>query len=126
MNNTLFNRNSLKSLRRALRSSLTPAEARLWKALKGKQLDGRKFRRQQSIDRYIVDFYCPEEDIVIELDGQVHADPLRSDYDGRRQKTLESLGLTVLRFENRMVFEQLDNVLEQIRQGFRGQNKNED
>ena len=64
-----------KELRRLLRNNATPAEKRLWKALQGKQLDGFKFRRQHSIDRYILDFFCPSANLCIELDGQNHYTP---------------------------------------------------
>ncbi len=110
---------SLKGLRKKLRADLTPAEAKLWSALKNKQLAGRKFRRQQSIDRYIVDFYCPSEQLIVELDGSVHDDLPRNQYDHARQKHLESLGFTVVRFANEMVFDQLENVLSGIEKHFK-------
>ncbi len=72
MPDKLHNRKYLKPYRKGLRKGLTIAEARLWKQLKGKGLKGRKFRRQHSIGRYIVDFYCPSENLVIELDGGIH------------------------------------------------------
>ena len=65
----LFNRKSLKSFRSALRNRPTSAEAALWSILKSKNLEGRKFRRQYSIGSYIVDFCCPSEKLIIELDG---------------------------------------------------------
>ncbi|MEL6536768.1 MAG: DUF559 domain-containing protein, partial [Bacteroidota bacterium] len=68
----LHNRKYLKERRQALRNNLTSAEATLWIFLKGRQLEGKKFRRQPSIGNYIVDFYCPEEQLVIELDGGLH------------------------------------------------------
>jgi len=66
----IHNRKSMKEIRRHLRHSLTPAEAALWKGLKGSKLEGKKFRRQHSIGNYVVDFYCPECKLAIELDGQ--------------------------------------------------------
>jgi very-short-patch-repair endonuclease len=95
----------LQTFRSALRKSLTPAEATLWNALKNKQLAGRKFRRQHSIDNFIVDFYCAEEKLVIELDGQIHFNDLASQNDAKRDEHLSGLGMTVLRFENRQVFD---------------------
>jgi very-short-patch-repair endonuclease len=68
----IFNRGYLKKARRDLRKNLTPAEATLWLMLKNKQLEGRRFRRQFSIGNFIVDFYCPSEKLVIELDGANH------------------------------------------------------
>jgi len=61
-----------KTTRRALRHALTPAEAQLWKYLQRSQFEGRKFRRQHGVGAYIVDFYCPAEALVVELDGAVH------------------------------------------------------
>jgi very-short-patch-repair endonuclease len=68
-NENLFNRKGLKSFRSSLRKRSTSAEVALWELLRSKQLDGRKFRRQYSIGSYIVDFCCPSEKLVIELDG---------------------------------------------------------
>jgi very-short-patch-repair endonuclease len=115
---SIHNRKDLKSLRQQLRTGMTPAEQKLWAALKNRQLQGRKFRRQQSIGQYIVDFYCPSERLIIELDGPEHTDLPRHEYDQARQQELESFGYGIIRFENRMVFEQLDNVLEAIVQAF--------
>ncbi len=110
----IHNRKSLKSYRQDLRNNLTPAEAVLWTALKNKNLLGRKFRRQHSIGNYIVDFYCPSEKLVIELDGADHFTPEGEDYDIKRDKYLKSLGLNVLRIENEDVFENLSGVLQEI------------
>ncbi len=61
----------------------------LWKALQGRRLEGRKFRRQQSIDNFIVDFYCPQEKLIVELDGEVHNNAVSDNYDDKRTKKLE-------------------------------------
>lgn len=82
----------------------------MWKLLQKSQLYGRKFRRQHSIGPYIVDFYCPIEKLAVELDGAVHHDPLRREYDEQRTYFLESRGIRVARFENRQVFDQPDVV----------------
>ena len=111
----VHNRKSLKQVRRSLRDSLTPAEAVLWKNLQRSQLNGNKFRRQHSVGNYILDFYCPESRLAIELDGQGHFNSITSEYDGARTKFLRQLNIRVLRFENRAVFENLDAVLEVIR-----------
>lgn len=110
----LHNRKALKKRRRRLRNNATPAEAELWKMLKGSQLQDRKFRRQHSIGSYIVDFYCPAEHLAVELDGAVHDDPARYDYDDRREVFLRERGIRVVRFENRDVFEDPERVLEAI------------
>jgi len=104
-NKNLINRKSLKVFRSALRNSSTSTEVALWVMLKSKKLEGRKFRRQYSIGRYIVDFCCPSEKLIIELDGNPHGEYHRIQQDENRDKYLESLGFTVLRFENRFVFQ---------------------
>lgn len=114
----LHNIPALKARRRELRASLTPAEAVLWKYLQSRQLDGRKFRRQHSIGRYIVDFYCPELKLAIELDGAAH-DSARADAGDRiRDEFLRSLGIRMLRYENREVMANLEGVLLHMRSHF--------
>ena len=117
------NKPETKENRKALRQSLTPAEAFLWKYLGRKQLNGRKFRRQHGIDSYIVDFYCASENLIIELDGDVHMNPTSEEYDAKRTGHLENLGFTVLRFENKMVFENLPALLMEIKENFKGKGK---
>ncbi len=112
------NKKNLKDVRKELRRNMTPAEAYLWIELKESKLEGRKFRRQHSINDFIVDFYCASEQLIIELDGNVHLNPAAEDKDRRREKILEKMGLKVLRFENRMVFENLDSVLQEIKDNF--------
>jgi very-short-patch-repair endonuclease len=101
----------LKTFRKSLRKNLTPAEAKLWTLLKGKQLKGRKFRRQHSVANYILDFYCPSEKLAIELDGEVHNNPQAAEYDRERDIFLAHTGIKVLRFENKVVFENPDGLL---------------
>jgi very-short-patch-repair endonuclease len=108
----------LKENRRKLRRNLTPAEARLWSFLQGSLLEGRKFRRQHSVGPYILDFYCPAERLCIELDGNAHFSERAYEYDTTRTEYLRSVGITVLRFENRNVFENTEGVLEEIRKNF--------
>ena len=105
INKNLFNKKGLKSFRQSLRNRSTSAEAALWNILKSRNLDGKKFRRQYSIDNYIVDFCCPSEKLIIELDGDPHGEYHKIEKDENRDKFLESLGFTVLRFENRFVFQ---------------------
>ena len=87
----------------------TPAEAALWQALRAHKLRGFKFRRQQVIGPFIVDFYCASTRLVVEVDGPVHE--RRSDEDAARQEFLEARGLHVLRFQNADVLDRLDSVL---------------
>ena len=118
MSEQLHNKPELKKFRKSLRKNLTPAEALLWKALKGKQLEGRKFRRQHSIGNYIVDFYCPAEKLAIELDGQPHFTLEGEEKDRRKTKFLNSVGIRVLHFENKLVWELPNMVLERIVEEF--------
>jgi very-short-patch-repair endonuclease len=119
MNNKhLFNRKSLKPIRSILRNKSTSAEVALWDLLKLKKLDGRKFRRQHSIGKYIVDFYCPSEKLIVELDGNPHGDYIQIEKDIIRDRYLEELGLTVIRFENKSVQEP-EFVLNEIKKGFK-------
>ncbi len=113
------NRKHLEPYRKTLRNNLTPAEAFLWKQLQHKNFKGRKFRRQHSIENFIVDFYCPEEQLIIELDGDVHKNPLSEEFDKKRTKELEAFGFTVIRFENKMVFDFLPSVLKEIEDNFK-------
>ena len=111
----IFNKKHLKAKRKALRRSSTSAEATLWNLLKNRQIEGRKFRRQYSIESYIVDFCCPSENLVIELDGNYHGDYFQIEKDTERDQFLGNLGFTVLRFENRWVFQDPDYVLKEIK-----------
>jgi very-short-patch-repair endonuclease len=86
----LFNRKNLKSFRSSLRNKSTSAVATLWNILKSKKLDGRKFRRQYSIDKCIVYFSCPSEMLVIELDGAPHGEYHKIQKDEIRSQYLES------------------------------------
>ena len=108
----------LQTFRTELRKSLTPAEAALWKCLQRSQLDGRKFRRQHSVGDYIVDFYCPAERLAIELDGQVHRNEPAELYDYERKLFLIYYGIKVIRFENFLIFEELECVLLRIKSWF--------
>ena len=99
---------------RHLRQQLTPAEANLWEALRGRQLGGLKFRRQHPVGRFIVDFYCPSCKLVIEVDGSIHA--RQQAYDRVRTDQLQTFGYCVLRFTNDEVMNDLATVLSRIAQ----------
>ena len=114
----LYNIKYLKDTRAHLRKNMTEAEMVLWEVLKGKKLKGRKFRRQFSIGYYIADFYCPSERLVIELDGKHHYTPEGKLQDNERDKHLAELNITVLRFENKEVLNNLTAVLKQIKSNF--------
>ena len=104
----------LKRRRRKLRIEITPAEELLWKVIKNRQFKDLKFRRQHSIEYYIVDFYCPSLKLIIELDGEGHFNEENKKYDSKRDKKLNELGYKVLRYENRLIFENLQEILNDI------------
>ena len=108
-----MNKPALLSKRKELRNTLTPAEAVLWKLLKGRQIGKLKFRRQHSVGPYIIDFYCPSLKLAIELDGETHAG--RAEHDEQRTAYLwQEARIKVIRFENRVVFENPELILEEI------------
>jgi len=117
--NVIFNRRTKKEARRKLRSFGTAAEAVLWTHLQRKQILGKLFRRQVSIGRYIVDFYCAECRLIIELDGAPHFSDLTEEYEVERTRYLEGLGLRILRFENRALRDNLPFVLHRIEEELR-------
>ncbi len=106
----------IKLRARRMRKQPTTAEKILWSKLRNKQVRGFKFRRQHSIDRFIVDFYCREARLVIEVDGSSHDTSEAIEYDEARQTFLEHRGLTMLRFLNAEVIHNTDFVLDCIRQ----------
>ncbi|WP_432409990.1 endonuclease domain-containing protein [Rasiella sp. SM2506] len=108
----------LKQFRKELRENLTPAEAFLWSKLKARKFEGIRFTRQHSIENFIVDFYCASKKLIIELDGQHHLNPEVQEYDAARTARLNELGFTVIRFENKMVFDVLPSVLAEIKVHF--------
>lgn len=101
----------LKELARKLRNNSTKSEIRLWQQLKGKQLFGYDFHRQKPLLNYIGDFYCYELNLVIELDGYTHQFEDIIIKDETKQKELEKIGLTILRFDDDEVMKDINNVL---------------
>jgi very-short-patch-repair endonuclease len=99
-----------------LRREATPAERRLWKALRRDALDGFHFRRQQVIEGYIADFYCDGAKLAIELDGGVHQEQWQ--YDESRDRAIASMGVRVLRISNDAMLD-VEAVIELIRQALR-------
>ena len=90
----------------------TPAEQKLWSHLRNRQLNGLKFRRQHPIEKFIIDFYCDEAKLCIEIDGDSHVEQI--EYDQARTAYLNELGYTVIRFTNREVVNQCEAVLQHI------------
>jgi very-short-patch-repair endonuclease len=105
--------NKLLTNARRLGNQSTDAERALWTQLRAHRFDGYKFRRQQVIGSYIVDFVCFEANLIIELDGSQHMDQVS--YDNQRTEKLEQMGYRVLRFWNNEIFSELDGILETIR-----------
>ncbi|MBI3784425.1 MAG: DUF559 domain-containing protein [Deltaproteobacteria bacterium] len=94
-----YNRHRERDKRRSLRNNATQAELQLWSVLKGRQL-GIKFRRQHSIDAFVVDFYAPSCRLAIEVDGEAHDSSEAKQYDLERTAYLQRFGIRVLRFSN--------------------------
>ena len=99
---------------RKLRKKATPAEEILWDVLRDRQLNGLKFRRQHVIDRYIVDFYCAEHKLAVELDGPVHDAKEQQEKDKLREQAIQREKIQVIRFKNDQVFDDLESVLSSI------------
>ena len=99
---------------RRLRKNSTPAEELLWKHLRNRRLGGLKFVRQHPFNRYVVDFYCAELKLVVEIEGGVHQLPDQKEYDRYRFEELDLRGLTILRFSNEEVLNHATEVLGKI------------
>ena len=105
-----------KEYRQLLRRTETPTERMLWKRLKGKQLDGHRFRQQHGYGPYVLDFYCPELRLCIELDGEIHEDENVKKKDEDRTNFLNQNRIFVLRFRNEEVEQDMNGVLSRIRE----------
>jgi very-short-patch-repair endonuclease len=121
MKTDFYNRNmfygaNAETLRTAgiLRKNMTKAELVLWNKLKDKKIFKSKFRRQHPVDIFIVDFYCHEYKLVIEIDGEIHSNEENLEYDDGRTSELKKFGITVLRFTNDQVIYKLDEVIPSI------------
>ena len=108
-----YNKN-LKQPSRDLRNNMTDAERLLWQRLRRKQILGLQFYRQKPILNFIVDFYCPSANLVIECDGGQHYTAEGLEADRARDQALAQLGLNVLRFDNRQILTETDAVVDQI------------
>ena len=111
----IYNKN-LKPLAAELRKNMTDAERLLWSKVRRKQLKGLQFYQQKIINDYIVDFYCHEEKLVIEIDGGQHYTEEKIKTDIERDQNLKELGLKVLRYSNLDVLKNIEGVLEDIYQ----------
>ncbi len=100
----------MHGLARKLRRRATLAETNLWQAIRNRQLNGHKFRRQVPIGSFVVDFYCASERLAIEVDGRIH--------NYQREELIESLGISILRIKNEEIEGDLSATLERVRQAF--------
>lgn len=112
--NRLYNLTSLKQRRRQLRQQQIPSESKLWMLLRNRQYRGLKWRRQHSIGWYILDFYCSELRLAIEIDGETHLAPGRDVRDAQRQRWIKQQGITVARFLSNDIINNFVGVIERL------------
>jgi very-short-patch-repair endonuclease len=116
MNKYLYNDATIKLHRRRLRKNATDAERTLWSILRGRQMADLKFFRQYSVGPYILDFYCPEQRLAIEIDGGQHADVYGQQHDAHRDRYLRDLNIRVIRFWNNEVLQNIEGIGERIKE----------
>jgi very-short-patch-repair endonuclease len=107
----IFNKTSEKEKRRQLRNSMTEEEVILWSRLKSRQIGGFKFRRQYGVGPFVVDFYCPEKKLALEVDGGGHFEDESIIKDRKRQKAIEQFGIRFVRISNLDIRKNLQGVL---------------
>ena len=110
------NQKDQKLLHQTLSNNATASEAILWRILKGKQIEGLKFRRQFGLGPYVLDFYCPEIRLCIELNGDVHKTHEQAQYDEIRSRFINENNIKVLRFENDAVYRSANAIVEAIKE----------
>jgi len=111
----MYNDHKKKNIRKKLRKTMTPQEIMMWSKLKGKQL-GIKFRRQFGVGSYILDFYCPEKRLAIEIDGFQHFQPEHYQHDQKRDMFLKSQNIHTVRFSNAEINTNMIGVLMRIQE----------
>jgi len=116
LSNPIYFETNIKTLSKAriLRNNMTDAERILWKELRFKKIKGFKFRRQHAIGQFIVDFYCHEKKLVIEVDGNYHLENSQVEHDNDRALELKKFGLEIIRFKNDEVINDINKVILQI------------
>ncbi len=119
----IMNLRGVKSQRRDLRSNQTFTEKRLWQALRRRNIEGVLFRRQFSVEHFILDFYAPEITLAIEVDGISHASEEARQYDAWRQELVERHGISFLRITDRDVMDRFERVVEQVAERVREEKK---
>ena len=115
----LHNTLETKDLRRTLRREMTEPEKILWNALRNRKLNGEKFTRQHGIGSFVADFYCSKYKLAIEVDGKIHLKPEVAQRDKSRTEFISAWEITVLRFKNEEVVENLNEVLKEIKNYFK-------
>lgn len=113
--NKIFNQRIQKEKRRSLRRRSTKAERKLWQNLRNRGFEGYKFRRQVSVGFFVLDFYCPELKLAIEVDGFSHDSEEAKKYDIERQKIIEVYGVRFLRIRDEEVHEDIEKALKKIK-----------
>jgi very-short-patch-repair endonuclease len=116
MSGHLYNDPARKSERRRLRKNSTDAEVRLWSIVRDRRMGGLKFFRQYSVGPYVLDFYCTECRLAVEVDGGQHADSHSEQHDAERDIYLSDLGIRVIRFWNSDVLQNIEGVAGRIRE----------
>ena len=116
MNKYLYNDPTIKLERRCLRKNATDAERKLWSILRTRRMAGLKFLRQYSVGPYILDFYCPEQGLAIEVDGGQHADVYGQQHDAHRDSYLREFNIRVIRFWNNDVLQNIEGIGERIKE----------
>jgi len=109
-----FNKTEVKCLRRCLRRNAPLPESILWSQLRNRQLSNSKWKRQYSIGKFVVDFYCAERRLAIEIDGDSHFNKKAQEYDKEREEYIKSMDINFLRFTNMDVMNNLEGALEKI------------
>lgn len=117
--NKIFNQTSQKEKRRQLRKRSTKAERMMWQNLRNRGLEGYKFRRQVSVGFFVLDFYCPELKLAIEVDGYTHDSDEARKYDAEREEIIETYGVRFLRIRDEEVHENIEKALDRIRAAIR-------
>jgi len=114
-----FNKSSEKIKRRKLRQNQTEAEKLIWRFLRSRQLLGHKFKRQYSIDHFVIDFYCPELKLAVEADGATHNESGRKEYDIRREKYLNKFGVSFVRIKDEELFGNPNKAFDKIEEAIK-------
>jgi very-short-patch-repair endonuclease len=115
----IFNKHQLTKRRQELRRNMTQSENILWSKIRRKQIEGLRFRRQYSVDAFVIDFYCPEVRLAIEIDGESHTRPEMQEYDAEREEIIKQYGISFVRITNDEVNNYLDEALDKVREASR-------